>query len=157
MIHSDTPSIASSLLYKAASNCKTAFSGRKRSAWELTTHQMIRGLFETGQHKHRVLHLGYTETSNAQYFALRSVGIDKYGNRSDPRRSLVGIWPYLVRHDVSEKHDMSWVDTHTVRLHGMLDFVVNCPASGFDAEHFGHIHYVVRPRLGADDACELAC
>jgi hypothetical protein len=54
---------------------------------------------------------------------------------------------YLVRHDITQQHDVSWINTHTVRLHGMLNLVVDGPAGSFDPEDFGSLHDVIRPRL----------
>jgi hypothetical protein len=84
MIHSDTPWISSFLEKSEASNWARHQHEVLSIAREVT-HQMIRRLLETRQHQHRILHLLHTEPRDTQHLAL-------------------------VRHDVSEQHDVPGVN-----------------------------------------------
>jgi hypothetical protein len=92
---------------------------------------MISGLFETSQHENRILHLLYTESCNTKYFTL-------------------------VRHDISQQHDVTGINRHSVGSHGMLNLVINRLTSCFDTEDFACFHDVIRSSLEAIYTCELA-
>lgn len=47
---------------------------------------------------------------------------------------------------------MSWIDAHTMLLHDELNFVDDCPSSGFDTQDSGRLDDVVRSGVLADDA-----
>lgn len=87
---------------------------------------MICRLLETGQHEDRVLHLLNTESSDTEHLAF-------------------------IGHDISEQHDMSRINRHSVRRHGMLNLVVDGLSSGFDTEHLASLHDVIRSGLYAVD------
>jgi hypothetical protein len=93
---------------------------------------MIGGLFETGQHENRILHLLYTESSDTKYFTL-------------------------VRHDVSQQHDVTGINRHSVGRHGMLNLVINRLTSCFNTENFTCFHDVIRSSLETVYTCDLAC
>lgn len=93
---------------------------------------MIGRLFKRGQHEYRVLHLLHTEPSDTQYFSL-------------------------VRHDITQQHDVSRIDRHSVRLHGMLNLVVNCLSSSFDTEHLAGFHDVICLCPGTNDTYYQQC
>lgn len=58
---------------------------------------------------------------------------------------------YLVGHDVSKQHDVPWIDTHAVTLHGILNLVDDCPPRGLNPEDLRNLDDVVGGRLLADD------
>ena len=91
-----------------------------------SAYQMIRGLFETGQHEDRILHLLYTEPSDTKYFTL-------------------------VRHDISKQHDVTRINRHSVRRHGMLDFVIDSLSGSFDTQDLACFHDVIRSGLDPID------
>lgn len=82
------------------------------------TDQVIRRLFKARKHQHRILHLLHAESCDPQDLAL-------------------------VGHHVTQKHHVSRIDAHPVRLHGVLDLVVDCRTRGFDAQDFCGLHDVV--------------
>ena len=87
---------------------------------------MIRRLFETGQHEDRILHLLNTESSDTQNFSL-------------------------ISHDVSQQHDVSRIDRHSVRRHGMLNFIIDRLSSSLDTKHITGLHNVIRSCLDSID------
>jgi len=93
---------------------------------------MISGLFETSQHEDRILHLLYTESSDTKDFTL-------------------------VRHDVSQQHDVTGINRHSVRRHGMLNLVINRLTSRFNTKDFTCFHDVIRSGLETVYTCGLAC
>ncbi len=54
---------------------------------------------------------------------------------------------YLVRHDIAEKHNMSWIDYHIMRLHGVLDFINDGPPCCFDAKYLCSLNNMIRRGL----------
>jgi hypothetical protein len=92
-------------------------------------HQVIRSLFETGQHENRILHLLYTESSDTKYFTL-------------------------VRHDISQEHDVTRIDRHSVGRHGMLNLVVNGLSGSFNTQDLACFHDVIRSGLDTVDTFE---
>lgn len=58
---------------------------------------------------------------------------------------------HLEAHDVSEQHQVTRIDTETVRVHGVLDLVDDGLARRLDTEHLFDLHDVVRRRLPPDD------
>jgi hypothetical protein len=90
---------------------------------------VIRSLFETSQHEDRILHLLYTESSDTKYFTL-------------------------VRHDISQEHDVTRIDRHSVGRHGMLNFVVNGLSSSFNTQDLACLHDVIRSGLDTVDTCD---
>lgn len=79
---------------------------------------MVGGLFETGQHEDRIFHLLNTESSDTEHFTL-------------------------VRHDVSQQHDVTGINRHSVGCHGMLNFVINGLTGSFNTENFACFHDVI--------------
>jgi len=90
---------------------------------------MISGLFETSQHENRILHLLYTESSDTQDFTL-------------------------VRHDVSQQHDVTGINRHSVRRHGMLNLVINRLTSCLNTEDLTSFHNVIRSGFETVDTCK---
>ena len=74
--------------------------------------QMVGSLLKAGQHQHRLLHLGKTVTGYPQN--LPPAG-----------------------HQVRQQHNVSDVDAHTVRLHGVLHLVHDGCSSRLNAQSVG--------------------
>ena len=90
---------------------------------------MISGLFETSQHENGILHLLHTESSDTKYFTL-------------------------VGHDISQQHDVTGINRHSVGRHGMLNLVINRLTSCFNTEDFARFHDVIRSGLETIYTCE---
>lgn len=56
-----------------------------------------------------------------------------------------GITPhsYFVGHNIAKQHDVTRVNTHSVTLHGILDFVDDGPSCSFNPQHFCRLNDMV--------------
>jgi hypothetical protein len=71
MMHSETPSMESSLLYSAASNYSDDYERFDCIGADLVeAYQMIRRLFERCQHQCRISGFLYTKSRDTEYFTL---------------------------------------------------------------------------------------
>jgi hypothetical protein len=50
---------------------------------------------------------------------------------------------YLIRHHITEKHDMSRINLHVVLLHRVLNFIDDGHSGCLDTQHFGNLNDVV--------------
>lgn len=50
---------------------------------------------------------------------------------------------HLVCHDITQQHDMSRVNAHTMRAHRVLDFFVNRRSGRFNSEYLRSLDNVV--------------
>lgn len=87
---------------------------------------MIRRLLKGCQHEHRVLHLGHSKSGDSQDLALEA-------------------------HDITQQHDMSGVDSKTVRTHGVVNLLDDACSSRLDSQHLLHLHDVVGRSLESND------
>lgn len=125
---------------------------------ERRVEQVVRRLFERGQHEDRVFHLGDTEPSDAQNFSLhsssacRSRSVFKarreYENRSHTERETD-----LETHDVSQQHQVTRIDPESVRVHRVVNLVDDTLSSRFDTEDAFDFHDVIRRGQVSDDTC----
>lgn len=108
---------------------------------------MVGRLLEGRQHEHRVLHLGDSETSDSENLSLGAV---------KGQHRLLGVQStvtYLVAHDISQQHQMTRIDSETVRSHGVINLADDASASGLDTKNLLDLHDVVGRGLRADDTC----
>lgn len=49
----------------------------------------------------------------------------------------------LVRHDISEKHDVSGIYAHAMCRHGMLNLINDGSSSRFNPKYLGHFRDVI--------------
>lgn len=108
--------------------------------------QMIGRLLEGCQHQDAVLHLRDTETSDTQNLALDLCLVPI-------ARTHTGINAYLIGHYIAEQHNMSGIDAHSVRAHGVLNLVNDGQSCGFDTQNLSGFDNVVGRSLFADDTC----
>lgn len=66
-----------------------------------------------------------------------------------------GVHPqtHLVTHNISKKHQVTRIDSETVRRHSVVDLADDARASGFDSEHLLNLHDVVGRGLASNDTC----
>lgn len=50
---------------------------------------------------------------------------------------------HFVRHDIAQKSDVPWVDTHSMLRHGVLNFIDDSPSGCLDAQHLRNLNDVV--------------
>lgn len=105
---------------------------------------MIGRLLEGCQHQDAVLHLRHTETSDTQDLALNLCSIPI--SRTHKAKEA-----YLVGHYIAEQHNMSRIDAHSVRTHGVLNLIDDGQPCGFDTQNLGGFDNVVGRSLFADD------
>lgn len=149
MMHSDTPSMASSLLYKAASNYwrEKAVGMRWDGSPRWETYQVISCLFERRQHQCRIPGLLDTESSDTENFTL----LTTQKNRSDGKTTGKTESTCLICHSVGKDTNVTRIDVHTVRLHGRLNFGKDGASSSLDTQDFLRLHDVIGPGLSSDN------
>ena len=69
-------------------------------------------------------------------------------------RASVSVETDLVAHDVTQEHDMSRIDSQSVRTHRVMNLLDDRRSRRFDTEHFFDLHDVIRRGFESDDTCE---
>lgn len=87
--------------------------------------QMISRLLEGRQHQNAVLHLGYSEACDTQHLSLKLPSVKKFIPQM--------YEAYLVGHDIAKQHDMTRIDDHVMRFHGILDLIDDRSPRGLDS------------------------